>query len=82
MQTQVLRRHACSDEGNIKPDTIAECVTGALHHRAAEQANTTAVPFSRRHSVDAEVVGVGKAIKAVLLNIRKTQHFVPFGAVQ
>jgi len=36
--------------------------------------------FSRRHSVDADVVSVGEAIESVLLNFRESQHFIVFGA--
>jgi len=63
-------------------NTISERVTGALYRRAAEQTDAAAVPFSRWHSVNADVVGIGEAIESVLLNFSKTQHFIAFGAVQ
>jgi hypothetical protein len=38
--------------------------------------------LSRLHSVDADVVGVRKAVESVLLNFRKAEHFITFRAVQ
>src|ERR1700732_3588889 len=55
---------------------------GALYRRAAEQTDAVAVPCSRRHSVNAYVVGIGEAVECGLLYFCKTQHFFAFDAVQ
>jgi len=66
---------------NVETNAIAERAAGALNRRAAGQTDAVVLPFSRWHSVDAEV-GVAEAIEPVPLNFRKTWNFVALGAVQ
>jgi len=61
---------------------ISQSVTCSLNRRATKQTDAATVPFSRWHSVDADVVCVSKAIKSVLLNFRQIQHFIAFAAMQ
>ena len=60
---------------------ISQSVTCALYCSAAEQTYAPAVPISRPHSVDADIVGIGEAVGSVLFNFGKTQHFIAFGPV-
>ena len=75
---KLIGRHTCGDRSNVATNTITERITSTLHCGATEKTYSTPVPFSRRHSVNADVVGVAEAVQSVLLNFRKTQHFIAF----
>ena len=67
---ELIRWHTFGNRSNIEANTIAECVTGALYRRAAQHTDAVAIPFIRRHSVDADVIGIRKAVESVSLNFR------------
>src|SRR5215470_9210696 len=79
---KLIQSHPCRDGGNIESNTIRECVTSALNRSATKEPNAAGVPFTRRHSVNADVVGVSEAIKSVLLHFREGQDLIAFRALQ
>src|SRR5215472_8311500 len=78
----LIRWHPSGDRRNIEANTVAKRVTRTLYRGAAEETYAQAIPLLGRHSVDADVVGVGEAIETVLLNLRKAQHLIALGAMQ
>src|ERR1700746_880776 len=79
---EFVRWHTRSHRCNIVANAIAERVAGTLYGGAAEDADALAVPISRPHSIDADVVAVAKAIQPIPLDFRKAQDFISLRSVQ
>src|SRR5215475_3587551 len=75
---EMARQHVFCNRGNVEANTVSECVTRALYRCAAQNTNSTSIPFFRLHSVNAYVARVCKAIDSVLLNVCETQYFIAF----
>jgi hypothetical protein len=67
------------ESGDIPADPIAQRIAGAFHRGPPQQANASAVPFRRRHAVDADVVGIGGSCRGRLLDLVEVSTSLRFG---
>jgi hypothetical protein len=77
-----IRWQASGDGRDIETNTVGKSIARTLDNGSAKQPDSEAVPFSGRHSIDMNVIGVAEIVDSVPLNFRKRQYFIALGAIE